>query len=203
VSNQEDIWQEILAEAHQCKFSMHSGETKMYRDIKRQFWWNGMKRDISQFVARCLTCQRVKAEHKRPGGLLQPLHVPQWKWEDITMDFVTGLPRTVGQKYAIWMIIDKLTKSAHFISINEIDPLERLSKIYVEEIVRLHGVPTSIVSDRDPRFTSKFWERMQKQFGNTLRFSTTAHPQTDGQSEKVIQILEDMLRACALDFGNK
>jgi hypothetical protein len=119
------------------------------------------------------------------------------------MDFVTGLSRTVCQKDAIWVIIDRLTKLVHFIPISEKDPLEKLSKIYVEEIVRLHGVPTSIVSDRDPRFTLKFWEQMQKQFGTTLRFNTTAHPQTDGESERVIQILEDMLRACALDFRNK
>jgi hypothetical protein len=119
------------------------------------------------------------------------------------MDFVIGLPRTVGKKYIIWVIVDRLTKSAHFILIYEKDSLEKLSKIYVEEIVRLHEMPASIVSDRDPRFTSRFWERMQKQFGTTLKFSTVAHPQTDGQSERVIQILENMLRACALDFRNK
>jgi hypothetical protein len=120
-------------------------------------------------VVKCLTCQRVKAEHKRLGGLLQPLLVPKWKWEDIIMDFVTGLPRTTGQKDTLWVITDRLTKSAHFIPINEKDPLEKLSKIYIEEIVRLHGVPTSIVSDRDPRFTSRFWGRMQKQYVTTLK----------------------------------
>jgi hypothetical protein len=144
-------------------------------------------------VARCLTCQRVKAEHKQPGGLLQPLPIPQCKWEDITMDLITGLPKTTGQKDTIWMIVDRLTKSAYFIPINEKDPLEKLSKIYMEEIVRLHGVPASIVSDRDSRFTSKFWVRIQKQYKTTLKISTAAHPQIDGQSEQVIQNLEDML----------
>jgi hypothetical protein len=114
-----------------------------------------------------------------------------------------GLPRTTRQKDTIWVVVDKLTKSAHFILISEKDSLERLGKIYMEEIVRLHGVPTSIVSDRDPRFTSKFWGKMQELYGTTLKFSTTAHPQTDGQLERVIQILEDMLCACVLDFGNK
>jgi hypothetical protein len=156
------------------------GKTKMYQNPKRQFWWIWMKKDISQFVARCLTFQKMKAEHKCPGGLLQPLFTPQWKWEDIIMDFVIGLPRTTRQKDTIWVVVDRLIKSTHFISISEKDSLKKLSKIYIEEIVRLHGVPTSIVSDRDLRFTSKFLDRMQKLYGTTLKFSTTSHPQIDG-----------------------
>ena len=119
------------------------------------------------------------------------------------MDFVVGLPRTQAGFDAIWMIVDRLTKSAHFLSIRTKFSLDRLAELYINEIVRLHGVPASIVSDQDPRFTSRFWSKLQKALGTTLHFSTAFHPQTDGQSEKTIQTLEDMLRACVLEFkGN-
>jgi hypothetical protein len=142
-------------------------------------------------------------EHKKIAGLLQPLPVPEWKWEEVTMDFVTGLPLSQTKKDAIWVVVDRLTKSAHFIPVNVKDSMEKLTRIYTQEVVRLHGVPSSIVSDRDPRFTSRFWQKFQESMGTSLKFSTTAHPQTDGQSERVIQILEDMLRACVLDFGDQ
>ena len=116
------------------------------------------------------------------------------------MDFVTGLPRTQRQHDAIWVIVDRLTKSAHFLPINVEDSLEKLAKLYVDEIVRLHGVPVSIVSDRDPRFTSRFWPSLQAAIGTCLHFSTVFHSQTDGHSERIIQTLEDMLRACVMEF---
>ncbi|RVW77095.1 Transposon Ty3-I Gag-Pol polyprotein [Vitis vinifera] len=148
-------------------------------------------------------CQQVKAEHQRPAGSLQPLAIPEWKWEHITMDFVIGLPRTLGGNNAIWVIVDRLTKSAHFLPMKVNFSLDRLASLYVKEIVRMHGVPVSIVSDRDPRFTSRFWHSLQKALGTKLSFSTAFHPQTDGQSERVIQVLEDLLRACILDLqGN-
>ena len=112
------------------------------------------------------------------------------------MDFVTGLPRTQRQHDAIWVIVDRLTKSAHFLPVNVEDSLEKLAQLFVDEIVRLHGVPVSIVSDRDPRFTSRFWPSLQTALGTRLHFSTAFHPQMDGQSERTIQTLEDMLRAC-------
>lgn len=145
----------------------------MYRDLRESFWWNGMKREIAKFVEQCLTCQQVKAEHQRPAGLLQPLQIPEWKWEHISMDFVTGLPRTVSGQDAIWVIVDRLTKTAHFVPIKVSYKLEKLVQLYVREIVRLHGVPVSIVSDRDPRFTSKFWRSLQEAM---LSFSTAFHP---------------------------
>ena len=198
-----ELQQDILKEAHHSTFSVHPGATKMYQDLKRYYWWKRMKKDIAEFVSKCLTCQQVKAEHQRPGGLLQPLLIPEWKWEHINMDFVVGLPSTLKKNNAIWVIVDRLTKSAHFIAIRENDSLAKLADIYVNEIVRLHGVPVSIVSDRDPRFTSHFWRSLQDAFGSRLNISTAFHPQTDGQSERTIQTLEDMLRACILDFrGN-
>ena len=141
----------------------------------------------------------MKVEHQKLSRTLQPLEIPQWKWEQITMDFVTGLPRTSTEHDAIWVIVDRLTKSAHFLPIRVDYRLERLARIYIQEIVRLHGIPSSIVSDRDPRFTSRFWGAFQKALGTELHMSTAYHPQTDGQSERTIQTLEDMLRSCVMD----
>ena len=116
------------------------------------------------------------------------------------IDFVLGLPQTSSGHDAIWMIVDRLTKSANFLAVKNTYSLERLAQLYVDEIVRLHGVPVSIISDKDPRFTSRFWPKLQEAMGTRLNFSTAFHPQTDGQSERTIQMLEDMLRACALEF---
>ena len=160
-----------------------------------------MKSDVAKFVAKCLTCHQVKAEPQKPAGTLQPLPIPEWKWEHITMDFVTRLPKSAQSHETIWVIVDRLTKTTHFLPVGQTNTLDSLSRRYVREIVRLHGVPISIVSDRDPRFTSQFWKSLQTALGTNLCFSTAFHPQTDGQSERTIQILEDMLRACVLDFG--
>nr|KYP64063.1 Transposon Ty3-I Gag-Pol polyprotein [Cajanus cajan] len=131
--------------------------TKMYHDLRKTFWWSGMKREIVEYVAACLTCQKAKVEHQKPSGLMQQIEIPEWKWDSITMDFVVGLPRSARNSDAIWVIIDRLTKCAHFLPVNIKWSLEKLTQIYVREIVRLHGVPSSIISDRDPRFTSRFW----------------------------------------------
>lgn len=172
----------------------------MYRDLKEFYWWPGIKRDITEMVAKCLTCQQVKAEHQVPSGLLQPITIPEWKWDHVTMDFVSGLPMTPKKKDSVWVIVDRLTKSAHFIPVRVDYSLEKLAELYLNEIVQLHGVPISIISDRDPRFTSRFWKKLQEALGTKLNFSTSFHPQSDGQSERVIQILEDMLRSCIIEF---
>jgi len=140
-----------------------------------------MKREIARFVYKCLVCQQVKAEHQRTAGLLQPLPIPEWKWEQVTMDFVTALPRSSRGHNAIWVIVDRLTKSAHFIPFRVGQSTEALAERYMQEIVRLHGVLVSIVSDRDIRFLSHFWQSLQTSLGSKLKFSTAYHPQTDGQ----------------------
>ena len=145
-----------------------------------------MKRDVVKYVEKCLTCSQVKAEHQKPYDMLQPLEIPVWKWEKITMDFVTKLPRTRKGCDAIWVIVDRLTKSAHFFPIKETYPLPRLAQLYINEIIARHGVPVSIVSDRDPRFTSRFWKSLQSELGSRLDMSTAYHPQADGQSERTI-----------------
>ena len=203
VPNDIELKKKILYESHNTIFTMHPGSNKMYQDMKQSYWWQGMKKDISKYVAKCLTCQQVKAEHQVPSGLLNPLPIPQWKWDNINMDFVSGFPLTQKNHDAIWVIVDRLTKSAYFLPIRLDYSMDRLADLYVNEIVRLHGIPVSIVSDRDPRFTSRFWKELQSAFGMRLNFSTAFHPQTDGQSERVIQVLEDMLRGCVLYFlGN-
>nr|GEZ15452.1 DNA/RNA polymerase superfamily protein [Tanacetum cinerariifolium] len=190
-------------EAHSSPFSVHPGSTKMYHDLKQYFWWSGMKRDVATFVSKCLIYQQVKIEHQRASGLLQQLDIPVWKWDEISMDFVTGLPQTQRRHDAIWVVVDRLTKSAHFLPIRKDYSIGRLAEIFQQEIIRLHGTPLTIVSDRDPRFASRFWKGLQKAWGTRLKFSTAFHPQIDGQSEHTIQTLEDMLRSCALEWtGN-
>ena len=150
-------------------------------------------------MRRCLTCQQVKAEHQKPAGLLQPLEVAEWKWENVMMDFVTHFPRTQQRYDAVLVIVDRLTKLAHFLTVRMTFTLERFCRLYIREIVRLHGVTVSIVSDRDSRFTMHFWKSFQKAMGTRLTMSITFHPQTDGHPERNIQVLEDKLRACVLD----
>ncbi|KAL4026616.1 hypothetical protein IC575_015052 [Cucumis melo] len=191
---------ELLSEAHSSPFSMHPGSTKMYQDLKRVYWWRNMKREVAEFVSKCLVCQHVKAPRQKQAGLLQPLSIPELKWENVSMDFITGLPRTLRGFTVIWVVVDRLTKSAHFVPGKSTYTASKWAQLYMSEIVRLHGVPVSIVSDRDARFTSKFWKGLQIATGTRLDFSTTFHLQTDGQTERLNQVLEDMLRACALEF---
>ncbi|GJY95666.1 putative reverse transcriptase domain-containing protein [Tanacetum coccineum] len=162
----------IMDETHKTRYSIHPGADKMYHDL----------RDM-------------------PSGLLQQPEIPEWKWDKITMDFITKLPKTKSGHDKIWVIVDRLTKSAHFLAIQEDYSTERLARLYIDEIVARHGVPLSIISDRDGRFTLRFWKTLQKALGTRLDMSTAYHPQTDGQSERTIQSLEDMLRACVIDFG--
>ena len=181
-----DLREEILREFHCSRFAVHPGGTKMYQDLRRQYYWSGMKRHVGDFVRRCLMCQQVKAEHQKPAGLLQPLEVAEWKWEHVTMDFVTHLPRTQQKHDAVWVIVGRLTKSAHFLAVRITFALERFCRLYIREILRLHGVLVSIMSDRDPRFTAHFWKSFQKAMGTRLTMSITFHPQTDSQSERTI-----------------
>ncbi|GJX94729.1 putative nucleotidyltransferase, ribonuclease H [Tanacetum coccineum] len=155
----------IMLESHKSKYSIHPGSDKMYHDLRKLYWWPNMKADIATYVSKCLTCAKVKAEHQKPSGLLQQPEIPVWKWERITMDFITKLPRTPSGYDSIWVIVDRLTKSAHFILMNEKYKMEKLTRLYLKEIVCRHGVPVSIISDRDPRFASRFWRSLQKSLG--------------------------------------
>ncbi|GJZ29545.1 putative reverse transcriptase domain-containing protein [Tanacetum coccineum] len=153
----------IMDEAHATRYYVHPGDDKMYHDLRDMYWWPGIKKDIAIYVSKCLTCSKVKAEHQRPLGLLQQPEISEWKWEKITMDFVTKFLRTSSGHDTIWVIVDRMTKSTHFLAIREDYHMEKFARIYINEIVARHG--------------------------------------TDGQSERTIQTLEDMLRACVIDFG--
>ncbi|GKB89468.1 putative reverse transcriptase domain-containing protein [Tanacetum coccineum] len=163
----------IMHESHKSKYSIHPGSDKMYQDMKKLYWWPNMKADIATY-----------------------------KWDNIIMDFVTKLPKSSQGYDTIWVIVDRITKSTIFVPMRETDPMEKLARIYLKEVVTRHGIPISIIYDRDPRFASNFWGSLQKALGTSLDMSTAYHPQTDGQSERTIQTLEDMLRACVIDFGN-
>nr|GEU85014.1 putative reverse transcriptase domain-containing protein [Tanacetum cinerariifolium] len=167
----------IMHESYKSKYVIHPGSDKMYRDLKKLYWWPNMKAEIATYVSKYLTCAKVKAEYQKPSGLLVQHVIPVWKWENITMDFVTKLPKTSTGQDIIWVIINHLPKSAHFIRMKENDSMEKLTRQY------LKGVS------------------LQKALGTQLDMSTAYHPQTDGQSERTIQTLEDMLRTCVIDFG--
>ncbi|GJS97966.1 putative reverse transcriptase domain-containing protein [Tanacetum coccineum] len=155
-----------MNESHKSKYSIHLGSDKMYQDLKQLYWWPNMKADIATYVSKCLTCSKVKAEHQKPSGLLVQPEIPEWKWEKITMDFVTKLQD------------DK----------RETDPMETLMKLYMKEVVTRHGVPVSIISDRDSKFTSLFWIKLDKALRTRLDMSTAYHPQTDGQKVRDAQL---------------
>jgi hypothetical protein len=201
VPKNRDLKKRILDEAHLSKFSMHAGSTKMYHDLKPLYWWTRMKREIAQYVSECDTCQRIKASHLKSAGALQPLSIPSWKWDDISMDFIVGLPNTSRHHDSIWVIVDRLTKVAHFLPVHITDKAHKYAELYIDQIVCLHGLPRTIVSDRGAQFIAKFWEQLQESLGTKLIRSSAYHPQTDGQTERVNQILEDMLRACAIDYN--
>jgi hypothetical protein len=166
----EHLCQLILREAHDSAYSIHPGSTKMYQDLKEKYWWYGLKRDVATHVALCDMCQRVKAEHQRPAGLLQPLKVPKWKWEEIGTDFIVGLPRTRDGHDSIWVIVDRLTV-AHLIPMKTTYSAAQLVELYMSRIICLHGVPKKIVSDRGTQFTSHFWKRLHESMDTKLNFS--------------------------------
>jgi hypothetical protein len=157
----------------------------MYLDLKSRHWWYGMKRAITEYVALCDNCQRVKVERQRPAGLLQPLKISEWKWKEISMDFIVGLPKTQNGYDSMWVIVDRLSKVSHFILVKTTYKGSKLAELYIARIVCLHGVPKKIVSDRGTQFTSKFWEKLHQSRDTKLNFSSAYHPQTDGQTERV------------------
>ncbi|GKB69832.1 putative reverse transcriptase domain-containing protein [Tanacetum coccineum] len=168
-----DLRSVIMHESHKSKYSIHPGSEKMYQDMKKLYWLPNMKADTATYVSKCLTCARVKAEHQRPSGLLVQPEIPEWKWDNITMDFITKLPKSSQGFDTIWVIVDRLTKSTHFLPIRENDPLDKLARLYLNRIVKALGTDISI--------------------------STMYHPETDGQSERTIQLRTTLLRACDVD----
>jgi hypothetical protein len=196
-----EIRKTIFEEAHMSKFSIHPGSTKMYQDLKQNFWWSNMKVDIAKYVVECDTCHQMKASHLKSAGVLQPLSIPMWKWDNISMDFIVGLALTTRKKDSIWVIVDRLTKTAHLIAVHTTYSMQQYAKLYMDHVVRLHGIPKTIISDRGTQFVARFLEQLHECLGTKLIRSSIHHPQTDGQTErKINQILEGMLRASILHF---
>jgi hypothetical protein len=200
VPRNQDLKKEILDEAHLSKFTIHPGSTKMYQDLRENFWWSNMKGEIAEYVSSCDTCQRIKASHLKTTGQMQPLSIPAWTWDDISMDFIIGLPLIPRKHDSIWVIVDRLTKTAHLIPVHTTYSAERYAEIYIDLIVRLNGVPKTILSDRGTQFVARFWAQVHESLGTKLIHSSSYHPQTNGQTERVNQIVEDMLRACVIHF---
>ncbi|GKF31646.1 putative reverse transcriptase domain-containing protein [Tanacetum coccineum] len=158
-----DLRTMIMHESHKSKYSIHPGFDKMYQDMKKLYWWPNMMANIATYVSKYLTCAKVKAEHQIPSGLLVQPKIPEWKWDNITMDFVTKLPKSSQGYDTIWVMRDS-------------DPLDKLARIYLKEVVTRHGIPVSIICDRDPRFASNFWRSLQNALGTNLDMSTAYHP---------------------------
>eukprot|EP00253_Pinus_taeda_P004696 PITA_04696 len=198
IPNEESLKKLILDEFHISHYSGHPGYQKMVTALRREYYWPKMKKEVAEYLARCLEFQQIKVEHLYPAGLLQPLPIPEWKWETISMDFITGLPRTKKNNDSIMVVVDKLSKAAHFIPVQSTYKAVQISHIFMQNVFKLHGLPKVIISDRDVKFTSAFWRTLFAELGTQLNFSTAYHPQTDGQTERVNQVVEDMLRACVM-----
>jgi hypothetical protein len=188
----------VLQFIHASPVARHAGYDKTIHRARKDFYWQGMKSDIRKFIRECDTCQRVKSENVSPAGLLQPLPIPARPWLSISMDFIDGLPLSMGYS-VIWVVMDRLTKFAHFLPLKHPYTAEKLAELFISQLFKIHGMPTSIISDRDPTFTSKFWTEIFKAQGVFLAFSSAYHLQTDGQSEAVNKYLENYLRCMICD----
>jgi hypothetical protein len=176
----DDLKRFIMDELHKIPYIGHPGYQKMITTTRKQFYWPRLKKYIANYLAKCLECQQVKEEHRHPAGLLQPLPIPEWKWETISMDFITGLPTSTRYNDAIMVVVDKLSKSAHFIPVKSTCKAIDIAIIFMKEIFILHGMPKEIVSDRDTKLSSNFWKSLMVGLETKLLFSTAYHPQTDG-----------------------
>jgi hypothetical protein len=199
VRKREALKKKILDEALISRFPIHPGRTKIYHDLRQQFWWTRMKCEIAHYLSGCNACRKVKADYIDPSGLLQPLSIPDWKWDDISMDFIVGLSLTTRNFNSIWLIMDRLTKSYHFILINTNYNTQKYAKIHIACVLCLHGLPKMIVCDRGSQFVAHFWEQLHVSLMTHLIHSSAYHLQMDGQTKQVNQKLEDMLRACVME----
>lgn len=199
VISRRSVWiPKLLKEFHETPIGGHSGFYRTYRRMATNLYWQGMKEDICKFVQGCDMCQRQKYLTTTPGGLLQPLPMPNHMWEDVTLDFNTGLPRSKGYE-VILVVVDRLSKYSYFIPLKHPYIARTIVEVFVKEVVRLHRIPNLVVSDRDPLFMSLFWKEFFRMQGTTLRMSMAYHPQSDGQTEVVSRCLEIYLRCYITD----
>jgi hypothetical protein len=189
VPNVRDLKLEILKEMHNVAYAGHLGYQKTVVAVKIHYFWLGLKKEIVEYSTRWMECQKVKAEHRNLAGLLQPLPFPKWKWDVVTIDFITELPRTRKQHELVMVVVEKLTKVAHFIPLKTTHGAADVADIFLKEVAHLHIIPKTIVSDRDPKFTSNFWKGLFKGFGTNLNFSIAYHPESGGQTERVNRVI--------------
>ncbi|GJP78463.1 hypothetical protein CLOP_g8756, partial [Closterium sp. NIES-67] len=190
VPNYPPLRQLLLEEYHDALYARHFGSNKTLTGIAKHYYWPYMADDVQKFVTSCDTCQRMKSSKQKKAGLLQPLPVPEQPWQVVSLDFITGLPPTTSGHDAILVVIDKFSKMVHFIPTHTTARTEETAQLFVRHIISQHGIPTTLISDRDPKFTSKFWKELMSLLGTKLAMSSAYHPQTDGQTERLNQIVE-------------
>ncbi|CAI7823748.1 unnamed protein product, partial [Closterium sp. NIES-54] len=203
VPNYPPLRQLLLEEFHDVLYAGHFGSNKTLAGIAKVYYWPHMANDVQKFVTSCDTCQRMKSSKQKKAGLLQPLLVPEQPWQVVSLDFITGLPPTNVGHDAILVVIDKFSKMGHFIPTHTTARTEETAKLFIKHIISQHGIPTTLISDRDPKFTSKFWKELMSLMGTRLAMSSAYHPQTNGQTERLNQIVEQLLRAACKDDINK
>ncbi|CAI7870475.1 unnamed protein product [Closterium sp. NIES-53] len=184
----------LIQEVHDSNFSGHFGVDKTQKLLHRQYYWPDSSNDVQRYVSSCRVCQAMKSTRQRPAGLLQPLEPPERPWQQVTMDFVTGMPTGPSGNDAVLVVVDRFTKMAHFAPCRTTITAEETARLFISTVVRLHGIPSAIISDRDPKFTSKLWKETWAQYGTKLQFSSAYHPQTDGQTERTNQTMEHLIR---------
>ncbi|MCO5573974.1 hypothetical protein L7F22_027752 [Adiantum nelumboides] len=191
--------EKVMTECHCPLFTGHRGIATTVKGVERYFYWPRLKKDVEEFVRSCLVCQKVKFDRLKAQGLLQPLPIPTHPWESIAMDFIFDLPRTQSGHDGIWTVNDRFSKQAHFIPVKKTVKPDHLARLFVAQIFRLHGMPETVVSDRDPRFTRVFWKAIWENIGKRLQFSSSFHPQTDGQSKIANSVVLDLLKSYISD----
>ena len=195
IPDYDGLRKELMYLHHDTPYAGHVGANKSTVSLQRQYWWPGMRADIVNYVQTCTMCQRSKPEQQRPAGLLQPLPVPEKFWQSVSMELITQLPQTPRGSTAIVVFVDRLSKMAHFAACKGTMDSEGLARLLVDNVFRLHGAPREVISDRDPRLTSTFDREFYQLLGTGQHMSTTFYHQTDGQTERVNRVLEEMLRS--------
>ena len=191
----------VMQECHEPPYAGHRGAQATTQAMEIYFYWSTMRQDINEYISKCLTCQQVKYSRQKSYGLLQSLPIPNMPWESIAMDFVFGLPKSTQWNNGIWTIVDRFSKQAHFIPVKKTIKAPQMATLFMTHIFKYHGFPKSIISDRDPRMTSLFWQGLAKNVGTKLNFSSAYHPQTDGQSEIVNSTILDLLKCYVNDVN--
>jgi hypothetical protein len=202
LSKQSKLESTVLSELHATPTAGHCGLTKTYDQVKRYFFWDGMKQDIRNFVAECDVCQRNKGETVKSPGTLQSLSIPPSIWQDISMDFIVGLPKS-GNKSVIMVVVDRLSKYVHLCALQHPFATSTVAQLFMDQVFNLHGLPHSIVSDRDPTSISNFWPELFNLQGTQLHLNIAYHLQTDGQTKVVYKCLKKYLRCFAPERQNQ